>query len=629
MSISRLNPADRARYARQLRLSGFGESAQTALLDSHVLVIGAGGLGAPILSYLAAAGIGTITVVDPDVVELSNLHRQVIHTEAAVGSRKIDSARQRMNGINSSIEVRTIAQLLTADNAFDLFDGVDIVVDGSDNFATRYLANDACEILRLPLVWGTILGFDGQVAVFDAEHGATLRDLYPDVPAPGSGPDCSVAGVLGPLCGSIGSAMAMEAIKVLTGIGTPLYNSVAIHSSLDAGWETVRHWERLPNPPQDDLSLPEMAMNLVGDLVIHDNRNGTVTLVANAINRDGRDTGVEAAYADAVARLDSMRMKLCEPVDPGLASAEQGWAAAVEQDLTDRVQHTWDEGEYLATLGKAKHAIVDGEVFQIVVSRRFEVETQVDALSVYRMLRLLNPSPYMYLFHFETPPAEGQERGEPYQLVGASPEALVTVDEQPGGERIAVTHPIAGTRPRGKTPVHDQELAEDLLADQKERAEHIMLVDLARNDLAKVCEPGSVQVTQFMAVERFSHVMHLTSHVQGVVAESSSAYDVLAATFPAGTLSGAPKPRALQLLDEWEPQRRGIYGGVVGYFDLSGRMDAAIAIRSAVLKDGRAYVQSGGGIVADSDDDAERLETVNKAAAPLRAVLAADRLEEG
>ena len=239
MSTSRLNPADRARYARQIRLSGFGECAQAALLDSHVLVIGAGGLGAPILSYLAAAGIGTITVVDPDVVELSNLHRQVIHSEAAIGTRKIDSAQERMSGINSSIDIRTIPQLLTPDNALDLLDGVDIVVDGSDNFATRYLANDACEILGIPLVWGTILGFDGQVAVFDAKHGATLRDLYPEVPAPGSVPDCSVAGVLGPLCGSIGSAMAMEAIKVLTGIGTPLFNSVAIHSSLDAGWETV------------------------------------------------------------------------------------------------------------------------------------------------------------------------------------------------------------------------------------------------------------------------------------------------------------------------------------------------------------------------------------------------------
>ena len=253
MSTSRLSPADRTRYARQIRLSGFGESAQAALLDSHVLVIGAGGLGAPILSYLAAVGIGTITVIDPDVVELSNLHRQVIHTEAAIGTRKIDSARQRMNGINSSIEVRTIPQLLTPDNALELFEGVDIVVDGSDNFATRYLANDACEILGIRLVWGTILGFDGQVAVFDAERGATLRDLYPEVPAPGSVPDCSVAGVLGPLCGSIGSAMAMEAIKVLTGIGAPLVNSVAIHSSLDTSWETVPVRPIPGRPPVTDL----------------------------------------------------------------------------------------------------------------------------------------------------------------------------------------------------------------------------------------------------------------------------------------------------------------------------------------------------------------------------------------
>lgn len=382
------------------------------------------------------------------------------------------------------------------------------------------------------------------------------------------------------------------------------------------GWDVVRHWERLPHPPEDDLGLPEMGMNLVADLVVHDNRDSTVTLIANAINKDGQDTGAEAAYDDAVARLTAMRERLGQPVPAELAAAEPNWGQEVELDLADRVELAWDQNEYLATLGKAKQAIVDGEVFQIVVSRRFEVATEVDALTVYRMLRLLNPSPYMYLMHFQTP------EGEPYQVVGASPEALVTMDEQ----RRVISHPIAGTRPRGKTPAEDAQLAEDLEADEKERAEHIMLVDLARNDLAKVCEPGSVEVTQFMGVEHFSHVMHLTSHVQGKVEASSSAYDVLAAAFPAGTLSGAPKPRALQLLDEWEPTRRGVYGGVVGYFDLSGRMDAAIAIRTAVLSGGKAYVQSGGGIVADSDDEAERLETVNKAAAPLRAVLAADRL---
>lgn len=287
MSSSRLEPADRARYARQIRLSGFGEDAQAALLDSHVLVIGAGGLGAPILSYLAAVGIGTITVIDPDIVELSNLHRQVIHTEAAIGNRKIDSARQRMTGINSSIEVTTIPQLLTPDNALELLDGVDIVVDGSDNFATRYLANDACEILGIPLVWGTILGFDGQVAVFDTRSGATLRDLYPQVPAPGSVPDCSVAGVLGPLCGSIGSAMAMEAIKVLTGIGTPLVNAVAIHSSLDAGWETVPV-SRIPGRPaitnldehRSDYDQHSPELGILGDEA-EETEEGTATAEQN------------------------------------------------------------------------------------------------------------------------------------------------------------------------------------------------------------------------------------------------------------------------------------------------------------------------------------------------------------
>lgn len=240
MSDQGLAADGRARYARQIRLAGFGAEAQRTLLNSHVLVIGAGGLGAPVLSYLTAAGVGRITVVDPDVVELSNLHRQVIHSEAGLGERKVDSARRHLQGLNSSIEIRTHPTLLTTDNALDLIGEADIVVDGSDNFATRYLSNDACEILGRPLVWGTILGFDGQLAVFDAAGGnATLRDLYPVVPAPGSVPDCATAGVLGPLCGSIGSAMAMETVKMLTGIGTPLINAVMVHSSLDASWERV------------------------------------------------------------------------------------------------------------------------------------------------------------------------------------------------------------------------------------------------------------------------------------------------------------------------------------------------------------------------------------------------------
>ena len=231
------------------------------------------------------------------------------------------------------------------------------------------------------------------------------------------------------------------------------------------------------------------------------------------------------------------------------------------------------------------------------------------------MLRATNPSPYMYLFNFEN------EDGEAFQIVGSSPEALVTVNDS-----HVVTHPIAGSRPRGANYEEDQlHYEKSLLADEKERAEHLMLVDLSRNDLSRVCQAGTVEVTQFMEVERFSHIMHLVSNVVGKARADVDAYDVLASTFPAGTLSGAPKPRALQLLDQYEPYRRGVYGGVVGYLDFAGDMDMAIAIRSALLKDGRAYVQAGGGIVNDSNFADEALETVNKAAAPLRAVYAAAR----
>jgi anthranilate synthase component 1 len=269
----------------------------------------------------------------------------------------------------------------------------------------------------------------------------------------------------------------------------------------------------------------------------------------------------------------------------------------------------------LKAVDRGKEAIVDGEVFQVVISRRFEMECNASALDVYRVLRNTNPSPYMYLYSFV------DAHGLPYSIVGSSPEALVSVS---GSE--VITHPIAGSRPRGKSVEEDTFLAKDLLADPKERSEHLMLVDLSRNDLSKVCEPGTVDVTQFMEVERFSHIMHLVSTVVGTLSPHKSAYDVLAATFPAGTLSGAPKPRALRLLDELEPHRRGIYGGVVGYLDFAGDMDMAITIRSALLLDGMAYVQAGGGIVADSVNETEAQETVNKAAAPLRAVHAAASL---
>ena len=264
---------------------------------------------------------------------------------------------------------------------------------------------------------------------------------------------------------------------------------------------------------------------------------------------------------------------------------------------------------------QSKEAIRAGEVFKVGVSQRLSVQCPADALDVYRVLSTSNPSPYMYLLRVPAPD------GSAYDVVGSSPEALVKVT----GQR-AITHPIAGSRPRGATPEADVARGEELLADPKERSEHVMLVDLSRNDLQRVCLPGSVDTVEFMTIRRYSHIMHLESTVVGELRPGCSAYDALAATFPAGTLSGAPKPRAMALIDELEPSRRGLYGGVVGYLDFAGDLDMAIAIRTAVIRDGLAYVQAGGGVVADSDPAAEHRESVNKSMAVLRAVQAAGGL---
>ncbi|GAA1753634.1 anthranilate synthase component I [Rothia terrae] len=380
------------------------------------------------------------------------------------------------------------------------------------------------------------------------------------------------------------------------------------------GWDVVRHWEKLPNRPADDVKLPEFALNLVSDMAIHDSKDGSVLLVANAINFNGTDENVDEAYEDAVARIQQMLNKLASPPQASTVSFMNG-TRDVEQVISREVTHTWEEQGFLDAIDKSKKNILDGDVFQIVISRRFEVENHANALDIYRTLRQSNPSPYMYLFNFE------DTEGEPFQIVGSSPEALVTLREG-----IATTHPIAGSRPRGATAAQDASLAEELLADEKERSEHLMLIDLARNDLSRIAKPGTVEVTQFMEIERFSHIMHISSTVNAELADDFNAYDVLRVAFPAGTLSGAPKPRAMQLLDEYEPVARGVYGGVCGYFDFAGNMDMAIAIRTAVLKQNKAYVQAGAGIVMDSVPASEALETVNKSAAPLRAVIAASNL---
>jgi anthranilate synthase component 1 len=290
--------------------------------------------------------------------------------------------------------------------------------------------------------------------------------------------------------------------------------------------------------------------------------------------------------------------------------------ATVSAAETPPVTSNMAPGVYEAGVQRVREHVRAGDVFQTVLSQRFELRTDVDALDLYRVLRATNPSPYMYLLRFA-----GRE--SPFDVVGSSPEALVTVT----GDR-AVVHPPAGTRPRGATLEDDVRLAEELLADPKERAEHVMLVDLARNDLGRVSVPGTVEVADFMRVERYSHVMHLVSTVGGRLLPDRDALDVFDATFPAGTVSGAPKPRAMEVIESLEPTRRALYAGTVGYVDASGDLDMAIAIRTAVLHGGRAYVQAGAGIVADSDPATEEAETRHKARAVLSAIATAEGLRE-
>ncbi|MBI1352401.1 MAG: anthranilate synthase component I [Actinomycetales bacterium] len=385
-------------------------------------------------------------------------------------------------------------------------------------------------------------------------------------------------------------------------------------------YDAVRAWERVPDDNTDQLHIPDIGFLLATDLAVLDHADGSVLLIANAINYDASDARVDEAWQDAVARLDRMQAQLAGDVPVRLSTYDH--ASAVEVESYTRYQ------DYLDQVERAKEYIRAGDAFQIVLSQRFTASCAASALDVYRILRATNPSPYMYLIRVPVDDhraADDSSGALPtrtaFEIVGSSPEALVTVT----GDRC-VLHPIAGTRWRGATPEEDAALAEEMSKDVKERAEHVMLVDLARNDLGRVCAPGSVSVVDFMSVERYSHVMHLVSTVTGSLAPGRTAYDVLAATFPAGTLSGAPKPRAMAIIDELEPLRRGLYGGCVGYFDFAGNLDAAIAIRTALIKDGTAYVQAGAGIVADSVPEAEATECANKAAAVLRAVAAAQTL---
>jgi anthranilate synthase component 1 len=369
-------------------------------------------------------------------------------------------------------------------------------------------------------------------------------------------------------------------------------------------YDIVRRFERLPELTTDDLRVPELGMVLATDLVVLDHFEGSALLVANAI-LPPRPTkaAASAAYHQAIGRLDAMTTALSRPTPPMVST--------VDSPGVGRFVSRTPDGLHPKSVESAKEAIRDGECFQIVVAQRFERPTEADPLDIYRVLRSTNPSPYMYLLRFDG-----------FDVVGSSPEAHLKVTG-----RRALLHPIAGTRWRGATPGEDARLAQELLADPKERSEHVMLVDLGRNDLGRVCKPGTVEVPEFATIERYSHVMHIVSTVVGELRDDQTAFDALVATYPAGTLTGAPKVRAMEIIEELEPTRRGVYGGIVGYFGFGGDMDTAITIRTALLRDGVAYVQAGGGIVADSDAGAEEQETRNKAAAVLAAIAAAETLK--
>jgi len=370
-----------------------------------------------------------------------------------------------------------------------------------------------------------------------------------------------------------------------------------------ASYEIVRRLEKITAESEPDLSIPEIAYILTSDLAIFDHMTGSLTLIANAINWDGSADRVDEAFVDANRRIDQMIDSLSQPI-PSMISEEIS-------NALPNFSRNMSSDQYCQKVEEIKEEIRSGEAFQVVLSQRFTIATSAPAFDIYRALRLKNPSPYMYLFRFD----DGLE------IVGSSPEALVKIS----GREVMV-HPIAGTRPRSQDPEVDARNGEELLADEKERAEHLMLVDLGRNDLGRVCEAGSVEVIEFMHLERYSHVMHIVSTVVGKLAQDSSPADALFAVFPAGTLSGAPKPRAMQIIERLEPTRRGIYGGTIGYFDFRGNIDSCIAIRTAVIQSGLAHVQAGAGIVADSVAELEDQECQNKAAAVLGAIASANSM---
>ena len=425
-----------------------------------------------------------------------------------------------------------------------------------------------------------------------ARHGAvTLTGAVP--------PAAETAAATGDPLATLDAVLAALTTPDLTGLPPLVCGAVGY-----LGYDVVRCIERIPDTGADDLGMDDVHLLFPGHVIAFDHLRQRLIVMTNVPTAGLQDPG--AAWDEAVERSEALVALLGQPVNAPVVAPP---AAATVHDAAANMPRE----AYLDAVERSKEYIRAGDIFQVVPSQRFSLDTGIDPFSVYRVLRVVNPSPYMFLFDL------GDTR-----IVGSSPEALVTVRG-----RQASIWPIAGSAPRDADPEADRRHEEDLRADEKERAEHVMLVDLARNDLGRVCEVGSVTVDDFMDVVRYSHIMHLRSTVSGRVREGLSGVDVVRATFPAGTLSGAPKVRAMEIIDELEPTRRALFGGGIGYVDLAGNVDLCIAIRTLVFRGGRAYVQAGAGVVADSVPEREFTETQNKAMALLAAVRAAERALPG
>jgi anthranilate synthase component 1 len=374
------------------------------------------------------------------------------------------------------------------------------------------------------------------------------------------------------------------------------------------GYELINWIEpRVPIHAQDERNLPDGLWMQVDHLLIFDQVKRKIWAIAYADLRNNEN--LEIAYQKACDRIQEMVSKLSLPISP--ENTKLPWTSPQNKPKAGIEEYTsnFTKKEFCASVEKAKEYIKAGDIFQVVISQRLSTEYKGDPFALYRSLRQINPSPYMAFFNFQD-----------WQIIGSSPEVMVKAERDEEGGIIATVRPIAGTRPRGKTTKEDESLAADLLQDPKEVAEHIMLVDLGRNDLGRVCENGTVKVDELMVIELYSHVMHIVSNVVGKLAENKTAWDLLKACFPAGTVSGAPKIRAMEIINELEPTRRGVYSGVYGYYDFEGQLNSAIAIRTMVLNNQTVTVQAGAGLVADSEPEKEYEETLNKARGLLEAI---------